>query len=180
MKDIYIYIGSTTKEFLSQRMTKHRDNYKVWKNGKCKKSTTSYLLFDKYGVENCKIVLLENVNASSKDELLARESFYIQSSQCINKNIPGRSKQESDKTYAAKNKEKLNQSKRNYYEQNKETLKLNNSIHYHENKQNINDRRNQVVICICGIQSTQCNLKRHEKTKKHIDFMEVKNSQPAE
>ena len=29
-----IYIGSTTKHYLSQRMDKHRGNYKSWKNGK--------------------------------------------------------------------------------------------------------------------------------------------------
>ena len=30
------YIGSTTKEFLSQRMATHRSNYKTWKKGKSK------------------------------------------------------------------------------------------------------------------------------------------------
>jgi hypothetical protein len=40
-----IYIGSTTKEYLSQRMDSHRGNYKVWKDGKINK-TTSFELFD--------------------------------------------------------------------------------------------------------------------------------------
>ena len=29
-----IYIGSTTKNYLSQRMDEHRSNYKMWKIGK--------------------------------------------------------------------------------------------------------------------------------------------------
>ena len=52
-----IYIGSTTKEYLSQRMDNHRGHYKVWKNGQGNK-TTSFELFDEYGIENCKIVSL--------------------------------------------------------------------------------------------------------------------------
>ena len=37
----------------------------------------SFTLFDKYGVENCKIVLLEKVNVSTKEELLAIEGNYM-------------------------------------------------------------------------------------------------------
>ena len=47
-----IYIGSTTKKYLSQRMDKHRYDYKEWKKNR-KSKTMSYLLFDEYGVENC-------------------------------------------------------------------------------------------------------------------------------
>ena len=32
-----IYIGSTTKQYLSQRMDKHRSDYKRWQQGKCHK-----------------------------------------------------------------------------------------------------------------------------------------------
>ena len=53
-----IYIGSTTKHYLSQRMDAHRADYKQWKDEKHNK-TTSFDLFDKYGLENCQIVLLE-------------------------------------------------------------------------------------------------------------------------
>jgi len=38
-----IYIGSTTKQYLSQRMTAHRSNYDCWKRGLLKKMTTSYI-----------------------------------------------------------------------------------------------------------------------------------------
>ena len=43
-----IYIGSTTKEYLSQRMTAHRGDYGKWKNGKHGK-IMSFDLFEKYG-----------------------------------------------------------------------------------------------------------------------------------
>ena len=84
-----VYVGSTTKVYLSQRMDEHRNQYKRWKNGGCR-NVTVFGIFEKYGVENCCIVLLEMVNASNIDELMARERHWIQSTPCVNKVIPGR------------------------------------------------------------------------------------------
>jgi hypothetical protein len=81
-----IYIGSTTKQYLSQRMTAHRKNYNQWKNHK-RDLTTSFLMFDDYGVENCNIVLLESYPCNSKDELTSREAHYIRTLQCIKKSV---------------------------------------------------------------------------------------------
>ena len=53
-----IYIGSTTKQYLSQRMNCHRHDYDGWKKGYNKVSRmTSFDIFDKYGKENCRIIL---------------------------------------------------------------------------------------------------------------------------
>ena len=82
-----VYIGSTTKEYLSQRMATHRGNYKFYLKGKGT-TITSFKLFDKYGVDNCQILLLEAVNANSKDELHVREAHYIKTLDCVNKCIP--------------------------------------------------------------------------------------------
>lgn len=88
-----VYIGSTTRDRLCQRMEGHRSAYFRFKNGKGGK-ITSCDLFDKYGIENCEIELIELVNCNSKDELHVRERFWIKSSNCVNKNIAGRSKKE--------------------------------------------------------------------------------------
>ena len=50
-------------------------------------------------IEQCQIVLIENVNAKSKDELLSREKHYIKSVKCVNKCIPGRTKKEYYETH---------------------------------------------------------------------------------
>ena len=63
-----IYVGSTCKDYLSQRMTAHRCSYRQWKS-KSIKYTSSFLLFDEYGLENCFIELLEAKECNSKDEL---------------------------------------------------------------------------------------------------------------
>jgi hypothetical protein len=88
-----VYIGSTTLPYLSNRMANHRSDYKRWKENKMG-LTTVYKLFDKYGVENCHIVLLEKVNAETTDELHARERYCIQSQQCVNKYVAGRTRKE--------------------------------------------------------------------------------------
>ena len=47
-----IYIGSTCCKYLSQRLKTHRHHYKEWKKGR-RGLTTSFNLFERYGVENC-------------------------------------------------------------------------------------------------------------------------------
>ena len=93
-----IYIGSTSQKLLCSRIAKHKHTYKQYNINK-KKRIRSYDIFDKYGADNCVITLLEIVNCKTKDELLARERFYIQSLKCVNKNIPSRTKQEYNKQY---------------------------------------------------------------------------------
>ncbi len=87
------YIGSTARKLLCQRMQQHRIQYFRHKNGSGGK-ITSYELFDKYGVDNCDIVLLELVSCNSKDELHIRERFWIETTNCVNKIIVGRTPKE--------------------------------------------------------------------------------------
>jgi hypothetical protein len=54
--------------------------------------TTSFDIFDKYGVDNCCIVLLEDCPCDSKTKLHEREAFFIKTIPNVNKNIPGRTK----------------------------------------------------------------------------------------
>ena len=119
-----IYIGSTTKQYLSQRMDNHRSCYKLWKNNRFHKVQV-FEIFDKYGVSNCQIVLIETVNAKSKDELLAREKHYIKSVKCVNKCTPG----QTQKEYYENNKEEIKFKKKEYRENNKETIKLKAKIY---------------------------------------------------
>jgi len=82
-----IYIGSTTK-CLNRRMTLHKAHYNQFKIQNKGGNIKAFTIFDKYGFDNCKIILIENVNAKSKHELLEREAYYITNTPCINKVIP--------------------------------------------------------------------------------------------
>jgi hypothetical protein len=139
-----IYIGSTTKQYLSQRMTAHRTAYNHSKNGGKTQMTsfnlfdknggktqmTSFNLFDKYGINNCQIVLLELVNVNSKEELHQREAHYIRTLKCVNKNIPSRTKKE----YREDNKEKIALKNKEWIEDNKEKIALKKKEWYESNK----------------------------------------------
>ena len=66
-----VYVDSTAKEYLSQRLQQHRHDYKQWKNRK-KNYLPVFEMFEKYGVENCKIILIESFACNSKDEKTSR------------------------------------------------------------------------------------------------------------
>ena len=93
------YIGSTTKSRLCQRMVEHRASYHHWKSDKSGK-VMAYDIFDKYGIENCRIVLMETYPCESRDQLTSREAHYIRTVACVNKHIPGR----TDEQYYQDNK----------------------------------------------------------------------------
>jgi hypothetical protein len=130
-----IYIGSTTKDYLKQRLSKHKYNYKQWLNGK-----TNYMSsFEIVKNEDATIVLLESYPCNSKDQLLARERFYIEENKnlCINKQIPGRSQKE----YAFANKDKCAKIKRKHYDTYTDKMKERAIIHYNENKEKVLERQ---------------------------------------
>ena len=110
-----IYIGSTTEPTLAKRLSKHRDNLKRWKNGKYNKCMSFNILEN----DNYDIVLLESCPCNTKDELLAREKYYIQNNNCVNKVIPLR----THKEYYEDNKEEINEKKKQHYKDNAEHIK---------------------------------------------------------
>jgi hypothetical protein len=88
------YIGATTKKYLCQRMGMHRVHQRSGHNH-CRTKQ----LFEQYGMDNCVITLLEDFPCETKDQLTARERFYIedlrrQGVQVVNAFIPSRTHKE--------------------------------------------------------------------------------------
>ena len=54
----------------------------------------SFVLFDLYGIENCKIELLEKFSCEIQEELLKREGETIQAYECVDKHLAGRTKKQ--------------------------------------------------------------------------------------
>ena len=183
-----IYIGSTTQKYLCNRMVKHRSTYKQYNKDK-KSRIRSYDLFDKYGVDNCVITLIEIVSCQCKEELKARERYYIQSLKCVNKNIPLRSaieyyqdnkeavdnyrkewrsnNKEKTKTYREDNKDKLQQNRKLYYEENNEKIKQKRKVYYQTTK----SKDSETFVCECGSKCWVIRKNRHFQSKKHQDFI---------
>ena len=74
------YYGSTTKKYLSSRIAEHRADYNRWKAGK-KRYITSFNIIER---GNYSYSLIETVEFDDKQQLHARERFYIENYECIN------------------------------------------------------------------------------------------------
>lgn len=108
------YIGSTCEPTLAKRLAKHVGHYKHWKQGK-RSSMSSFSLIDSGQYE---ITLIELCPCGSKDELRARERFHIETNECVNKRIEGRTRKERDED----NKDILSEKRKQYWEANKDIL----------------------------------------------------------
>ena len=74
------YIGSTTVDYLSKRLSQHKHDFK--RNRPL--SSMEITQFD-----DCEIVLIENCTCNDSYELRARERYHIeQEPNCVNKLIP--------------------------------------------------------------------------------------------
>ena len=111
------YIGSTCEE-LSMRMARHRAGYKHFLiSGK--RYIRAYDLFNEYGVENCKIELMEYYNCDSLQELRKREGEHIKNNECVNKYVAGRTYKE----YREDNIDIIKEYEKDYYQNNKDKIK---------------------------------------------------------
>ena len=145
-----IYIGSTCRT-LKYRLTEHKSAYKRFLKG-LHGNTKS---FDIIKNGDCKIELLENCDIKTKQELLARERFYIQNNDSLNKNIPGRYDNGTQ------------QYQREYRDTNKDKIK--------EYRVNNKDKTNEKFECECGGKYTHSHKSTHFKSTKHQEFIKSNN-----
>ena len=158
-------------------------------------------MLDEYGVENCKIELIEAYPCENKEELRRREGYWIKSEKCINKFVAGRTPHE----YYEENRTRLLEHNREYYKQyyneNKDKILTRNSAYkqldkykeqqkgyreatkqekqeydksYREiNQERIKVRRQEKITCsVCGSCFRKSDTARHEKSQKHLAALE--------
>ena len=99
-----LYIGSTTARYLSTRLAQHAYNWRKVRAGQLQASCTSFMLFDKYGCDNCDIELVEEFPCSNNKELAAREAFHARNTEnIVNRRIEGRTPEQ----YRQENRERI-------------------------------------------------------------------------
>ena len=139
-----MYIGSTT-EPLSKRMERHRSDYKQYLMNE-KHYMSSFSLFDEFGIDNCKILWMQNYPCSSKKELERREGEIQKANDCVNKNIAGRTLkeyyedkkeilQQKSKIYQETNKDKRVEYMKQYRQEKREQIKQQRKKYNEENKE---------------------------------------------
>jgi len=172
-----IYVGSTCKERLCQRLAKHKANYKDWIKDNNNGYISSYELF-KLG--NVEIVLLESINCNTKDELLKKEREYIDKYKdiLVNKQRPIITKEEEkerDKKYYEDNKEIILEVNKKYREEHKEQKQKQDKEYYEKNKEKRKEREKETMNCDCGSNFRKTDKLRHEKSLKHQKYINSLN-----
>lgn len=121
------YIGSTTKQYLCQRLWGHKASMNTYNSGNKHSFMSSFEIL-KY--DDVDIILIENFPCKSKDELRSRERYWIEKTNCVNLRIPIRKnderktlKKERDRKYIENNKEKFIEYQRKYREEHRENNK---------------------------------------------------------
>ena len=131
-----VYVGSTTQP-LCKRLYKHKADTKV-------RDCNIHKLIRELGEDKFYIELIESYPCNNREELRAREGYYIRERGSLNKAIAGRTRQE-------------------WVEDNKEYDKQ-----YHDkNKEHIHQRKNEKITCnVCGCHLNKSSISKHQKTKK--------------
>ena len=132
-EDGKIYIGST-KQNLNNRFSSHKCQIK---SGKSRCSNKNF------NMDTATIELIEEMNNCQRKDVLYRERYYIETTDCVNTDLPIVSEQER--------KEKQKQACDKWKE---------------------NNRYN--IECECGAVIQNREIARHQKTKKHLNFINSK------
>ena len=173
-----VYIGSTCKQYLSQRLQHHKTAYNSYLKTN-KHFTSSFKILEN---GNYDILLLESFPCNTKEELHARERHYIETVECVNLQIVGRTYKEWQddnkdkikgyhKTYYTKHNEIVKERAIEYYEKNKEIVTEKHRQYREKHKEELRAKKSTSILCDCGIYYTHNHKRRHERTKKHQTFI---------
>lgn len=159
-----IYIGSTTQS-LAVRFGEHKKD----------KTSLSYLIINKYNGDwsNCYYELYENYICNNREELNKKEGEIIRlfrnnnNYNCINNKLAGR----TSKEHYIECKDTILERFKLYYIDNKDILKKNHKEYYEDNKEILLEKYKEKYICDCGSCLRIKDKARHEKTKKHQEYI---------
>ena len=127
------YYGSTVNE-LRYRLKQHKYDFK-------NRNKTSKLLFETG--DDVKIYLVEKYPCADRMELNARERWYIENNECVNKVVPIRTiieKKKYQKKFREEHKEDAKIYHKDYVEINRDSILKYRKEYYENNKERIKER----------------------------------------
>jgi len=175
------YIGSTFTT-LKQRWSKHKCKYKRTKENKDHKISI-HPYFDKYGIDNFKMVKIKDYKVWREHQrdtkhLCIYEQLWISKTKNVNKKnafyIREHTRKEKHKEWVKNNLDKVKQ-----YQQtrNEKYILIKDEINekrrekYIHIKDKLNEKRREKHSCVCGGKYTGSQKARHERTQKHISYI---------
>jgi hypothetical protein len=185
------YVGSTFST-LRERWRGHKKDYNQYLRGN-RGCVTSFDLFDAYGIEQCKILLVKEYDVLDREHLDVFENLWINKLQCINQLNPcGKIveclvRKERSRRWYEDNKEYALQQKKEWYKANKEYARQQRKKWHEDNKEHANQKKrewhhahreqvkeNKKGFCdVC--EKDYAYLEQHYKTIKHRDAVEKLN-----
>jgi len=159
---------------------------------------------------------IEQIDSTfDEEESIILERYHIETYECVNKQIPGRTRKEYNKKYKEEHKEEISEYHKNWREEHKEEKSEYNKKYREEHKEEISKNmkewrelnpeynkeyreahkeeisekkkenyeahRDEILekkkikyTCECGSTLTIQNKARHEKTQRHINYMNSK------
>jgi hypothetical protein len=153
-------------------MAGHRSHSKIADNAKI------YQFMRLIGTEHFNIILLELFPCNSKEELRAREHYYITTLKPVlntNDSIMNlekmvETKRLSGKIYREVNSDKISIKKADYYEENKQAICDKAQTYRDTHQEKIKAEKKKLIKCdACKIDISYPHYARHCKTKKHLD-----------
>jgi len=158
-----VYVGSTC-DILRKRFNYHKQD----RTKKRFAEIPLYKLMNELGTDLFRIDLIEDYACNDKQALRQREGYWIRQIGTLNKVIAGRTMKE----YRDENKDKINEAAKEYREKNIEIINEKKKVFRKNHTEEIKEYKSTPVTCICGVCVKKGNLWRHNKTKKHLDFLE--------
>jgi len=140
-----IYIGSTTQK-LKYRFQHHINDYQNTLRDNRNRTSNSRFIFEKFGVENCKIELLAKYEVVDDRHLRAYECKWIGKLNrfCVNKYEPiNFLPKHKNIIFYQKNKELLKEKSKKNYDENKEQILERTKEYYQKNKNQIVEKKKE-------------------------------------
>ena len=178
------YIGSTFTT-TKQRWAEHKKFYKIYCIGNSNQGALSiFKYFDKYGINNFKLIKIKEYQVwreHQKDtkQLRAYEQLWINRTRCVNQYSAFGIKYLTSKDWRIRNKKhikKYYQKNKNYILQQKKEYVQRPEVKEHRKEyQKEYDKNRPKITCLCGSEFRKSDIRRHERSKKHIEYLESLN-----
>ena len=168
------YIGMTLNS-LSKRWQEHKQKV-VSDNGI--NNAMIHTPMREYGVDQFKMMLIKSYEVIDRNHLKVYESLWINKLNCINK-VPSfnpMSKKQQDHSSYMRNREERLEKVKAYAAANKDLIKERTKLYREKNKDVIKEKKSERFDCECGGTWSKGHGKaRHDRTKKHITWLESQN-----
>lgn len=166
-----IYVGSTLN-VLKHRFNGHKTDYKRWLNDRSKACFAIFPLFEQYGLESFKIILIKEYDVVDRSHLHALEQLWMNKLKRCTVNVQAAFIPTSNAYKELVLKVAVSARMKVYREANRDVISAKNKLYREANRDELNAKKKVKHTCDCGGRYIHSHRSRHLKSKKHQHFVE--------